>query len=256
MKPTRLGYIIIVVTAAFTALYYILDKTTFFGFSIITIGFIHVTALLVVVSYQVWKATSRRKVSESTTWLFIFIGSIACVLLSFSSIIRSDIFKATTAIINTLPQIFSVLAYICFVIGLFFSLRYFRGQRKTNPWIPFLVIAIIAAIGIYLMVRSSSLDTLPIVTFIIFILFDSIMLYLSWMNAATTWGGKFAWSYSAIAVGFLLLVSAHVQFIFIYINSGITGFSMMQSTPLFLIAVGILALGTDLRLSVEHELEG
>ena len=259
MKPSIYGYIILVTTVVFAVLQIIFGNVLIFGsFGIITAGFVMLSTLLLVVSYNVYKATKKRKVSESTAWFFIFAGSIFCFLLSLASILRFSA-KSYPVLVNALPQVFSILTYISFMIGMFFSLRHFRGQKKVNPWVPFIIISLILIVGIYLMVSkmsANSFATSLIIGFAIYIIFDGVMLYITWMNAATTWGGKVAWSYTLLAIGFFLLVISHIQLIFVVLNKVTPdGYLSMQSTPLFLISVGILGMGGDLRLSIEQGLE-
>ncbi len=259
MKLSTTGYIIIAVTLIVAFLRLFLGEVPVIGgIGIVAIGFFILSALLVIVSYQVYVATRSRKVAESKTWIFIFAGSIACFLLSTTSLFRT--------LIPTLPQSFALLSqilsvacYLCMIIGFIFSLRYFKGEKKTNTLIPIIVISIISAFILFFLFRMYSTSTFGIgmtVSFAIFVLFDALMLYLSWMNASLTWGGKFARSYVVIAIGFVLLVGAHIQLIFTSLKGiPILPTTMVVNTPLFIVAVGILALGCNARLSIEKELE-
>ncbi|MEZ4813448.1 MAG: hypothetical protein R2883_08285 [Caldisericia bacterium] len=246
MKLSIIGFFIAAVTLLVVTLQFIFGNSLMIGnIGIVVFGFFIISVLLIFVAYKVYKATNFRKTRESMTWLFIFIGSIACFLLSLSSMTR-PIIGSNLPEFSFISQTLSVVCYICFIVGFIFSMSYFKGNKKVNPWIPLTVISILSALVLFFLFKGISAQTAfgigMTISFAIYILFDGIMLYLSWMNAALTWGGKLAVPYLIIAVGFVLLVVAHIQLVFASIGGSANVPINIITTPVFIIAVGVLAL--------------
>ncbi len=220
----------------------------------IRIGPIIVMVLLIVIAIVVFSANKRRGTKEKYVWLTFLIAAI------FN--LAGGIFEVLPAITNTVNETFVMissafflLAYIGFIIGLALANYQFRGMKKINPWIPIAVTLVAFGIGLYLLfgfMASEGTEMILRIIFTIFLVFDAVLVLLAWMLANRTWGGSLSTSYVTIAFGCIGLAVFHIMAVVSVIGGNFTVDSMIRTV--FVVMLGMIAVGGDIRLSIENKL--
>ena len=220
----------------------------------IRIGPIIVMILLLVIAAVVLSATRRRGTKEKYVWSTFLVASIMNLI--------GGIFEVLPAIMGTknetfvmISSAFFLLAYIGFIIGLALANYQFRGMKKINPWIPIVVTLVAFGIGLFFLFRfmsASNIDIILQITFSVFMLFDAVLVLLAWMLANRTWGGSLSTSYVTIAFGCIGLAVFHIMAVVSVIGGNFTVDSMIRTV--FVIMLGMIAIGGDIRLSIENKL--
>lgn len=254
MKLTWTG-IIAVTTLVIGAVLRILELSDVSNWAI-RVAPIVISAMMVFISYMVWKALSNRKSSEKTPWLWFTFAATANLLAMIA--------EAMTKIMPESAVNFSIgssgcflVAYICFIVGFWLeSIQVEWVTSKFNIWIPLIVNVIGFGVVTYFLLKELAIANMTgiwSVTFISFVAMDFILIGVIWAVVARTRGGKLSVPYITIGAGCLLLVIFHIFVTFLITRSLFDVDNIIR--VLLMVALATIVVGGDFRFEIEKQLE-
>jgi len=224
---------------------------------VLRIGVLCVMIMLVIISLIVFLANKRRGTEEVSTWLLFFIASSLNLIggvLELLPVIINGISNPET--ITLVGNIFFLLTYISFIVGLAIANYRFSDYKKANVTIPSIVVTIMLAVGLYFLInqmaQTGESSLIVQISFIVFIVMDAVLVLLAWLLAKRTWGGSFSSSYVTIAVGCIALVLFHIVATYLMVSSTYTLDSVFRL--IYIVAIGLIGTGGDIRLSIEDNI--
>ncbi len=214
-----------------------------------------VMIILVIIASIVTAANNRRGTKEGKIWLSFIIASVLCFSAAVFEVLNgvSNVQNQATGMIGI---VLFVLAYIAFITGLSIANSHFKGMRRINPWTPSIVIVITFGLAIFFLFRlmnTSDLNYTIRIVYTVFMVLDASLVALSWTLANRTWGGSLSISFIFIAFGCIGLSIFHVISVFFNIQNIYSIDSGIR--VLFLIVLGLIAIGGDIRIAIENRLK-
>lgn len=221
------------------------------------IGVLLVMLVLVIIALIVYIANKRRGTDEVSTWLLFFIASSLNLVGGIFELLPAIVQGLSNPeIITLIGNVFFLLTYISFIVGLAIANYRFSEYRKVNVMIPSIIVSILLAVGLFFLIstmaKTGESNIIVQIAFIVFIIMDAVLALLAWLLAKRTWGGSLSSSYVTIAVGCIVLVLFHIFATILMIFEAYSIDSIMR--VLYVVAIGLIGIGGDIRLSIEEHL--
>lgn len=213
-----------------------------------------VILLMCIVSTKAYGSLAETGSPEFRVWRIlmfagysIFIGEIFFVIANFTG----------SPAMNLVSAILKLMAYIFFIFGLWAMVSHVRDMgKKTNVFLPILVVFIVLAIVGYLLFKEFSVSqvtsNLTMWANIGFLLPDFLLLAIAIVVTIRTYGGKLSPSYMVLGIGCFFLILYHIVGSFLTASAVVTFNHPVQI--LLLCAMTALTVGSDMRLKLEMQM--